>query len=199
MISNELSTIQQNSALSAELAAAMDSFLSQGGVIATLQGFVHKPVPPAKAYGRKHDDRKPKAKQKQIEQAPCPHMAGVAEAREKARIELENRIRTLAETMTLAETIRETGYSKCKLRAIAKECGFKFKRYDPTPTLKPNSVNRVADAMNVLRIKSARDRGMSRKDACAELRISASLMNRLLSEYSINFPQHRQGRKCAPS
>lgn len=182
MISNELSMIQHNSVLSAELAAAIDSFLNRGGVIARLQGFVHKPKPPAKAYGRIDDVPKPKAQRSKP-------------AEEKARTEIQNRVRLLAKTMTLAETIRETGMSKTRLRNMATSCGFQFRRYDPTPSLKPNSVNRVADAMNVVRIKAARDQGMSRKDACAELRMSSSLMKRLLSEYSVDYPVHPPGRK----
>lgn len=196
MISNELSMIQHNSALSAELAAAMDRYLNQGGVIATLEGFVHKPKPPAKAYGRIDDVPKPKAQlSKPVEKQPCDKATVLSEAEEKARTEIENSVRLLAKTMTLAETIRETGMSKTRLRNMAKACGFQFRRYDPTPTLKPNSVNRVADAMNVVRIKAARDQGMSRKDACAELRMSSSLMKRLLSEYSVDYPVHPPGRK----
>lgn len=196
MISNELSMIQHNSVLSAELAAAMDSFLNQGGVISTLEGFVHKPKPPAKAYGRISDVPKPRLQRsKPVEKKPCDKATALYEAEEKARIEIEDRVRLLAKTMTLAETIRETGMSKTRLRNMATSCGFQFRRYDPTPSLKPNSVNRVADAMNVVRIKAARDQGMSRKDACAEMRISGSLMKRLMSEYNIDFPGHRPGRK----
>ncbi|GAB7527937.1 hypothetical protein PS3A_03430 [Pseudomonas sp. 3A(2025)] len=188
--------IQHNSVLSAQLADAIDNFLNRGGVIATLQGFVHKPKPPAKAYGRIDDDLKPKVpRRKQVESKPCDNTTALSEAEQKARTEIEDSVRLLAKTMTLAETIRETGMSNTRLRNMAKACGFQFKRYDPTPSLKPNSVNRVADAMNVVRIKAARDRGLSRKDACAELRMSSSLMKRLLSEYSIDFPLHPPGRK----
>ncbi|WP_109512804.1 hypothetical protein [Pseudomonas ovata] len=195
MISNEISLIRQNSELSADLAAAMESFLNEGGTIATLHGFVHQPKPAAKAYGRNHDARKPKAQKALSEKASCVHIDALKAAKEKERIELESKVRELATRMTLAEAIRKTGISKHRLRKIAGAGGFRFLRYDPTPALKPNRADRTGDAANVALIKSARDRGLSRNEASTDLKISYALMKRLITEYAIDYPKHKPGRK----
>lgn len=117
------------------------------------------------------------------------------QAKERARADLVARIRTLAATMTLAEVQRETGLGSFALRNMARSDGFEFQPYDPTQNLKPNSADRTMDALNVIRIKDARDRGLSRHAAQVDLDISYSLMKRLLAEYGIEYPTQMPGRK----
>jgi len=195
MISPELSLIQRNKERSAVLEAEVAEFLKRGGVIGTLQGFAYKPKP----YGR----AVPAA-------APAPHRrtrqaiyAAVlkptaADEREKRDAEQIVQVRELARTMTLTDASRASGLSKHMLKRYASEGEFSFQRYIPPPDLertKPERIDPIADAMNVLRIKAARDRGLSRKAAMDLIGISNTLLERLIADYSIDFPPKRIHRK----
>ncbi|MBD8790936.1 hypothetical protein IFR09_11155 [Pseudomonas syringae] len=196
MISNDISLIQHNAPKSAELASAIAEFLAQGGVIEELPIKIHRPESEQKPYGRDHDEHKQKAARiEPPEKKPRAQASILAEAKKRSRKELEKKVSDLAEKMTLADVSRQTGISKYNLRRMASSCGFQFQQYDPTPHLKPNSIDRADDAMNVLRIKYARDRGLSRKDASDELRISYALMTRLITEYAIDYPKQKPGPK----
>lgn len=196
MISNEASLIRAKASEAAALACAIEEFLARGGEIVDLQPKTQLPKPEPRPYGRNHEARKPKpAKQLRPEKTPCPQITALAEAKEKARIESQRRVQDLAKSMTLAEVIRETGISKYNLRRMAASGGFQFQRYNPSAHLKPNSTDRINDAMNVVRIKNARDCGLSRHEASVDLKISWALMKRLITEYAIDYPKHKPGRK----
>ncbi|RMT29645.1 hypothetical protein ALP50_04469, partial [Pseudomonas syringae pv. spinaceae] len=80
----------------------------------------------------------------------------------------------------------------------AAEHRFSYKAFDPSPALacvKAERIDPVADALNVLRIKEARDRGLSRKAAKDLIGISSTLMERLLKDFAIDYPLHRIRRK----
>ena len=187
MISNELSVIQQNSALSAELAAAIDGFVKQGGVIAKLEGFVHRPKPEAKPYGRclpesPVQQAKPKSSGKEKPPAKVPEAA-------------LQKILALAPTMKVTSVERETGVSRYMLNRLAKQHGFEFKKHDPRPNLQPPQIDLVADALNVLRIKAARDKGLARKQAARAIGISHTMLERLIKDYNIEFPKRPAGSR----
>jgi hypothetical protein len=195
MISMELSTVQHNTAKSAELNAAVSDYLAQGGVICTLQGFAYQPKPAPeskpKPYGRLALGDRPKPAPKLRAARKPREPSPEAEARRRARAEKYELVRQLAATMTITQVLYRVGLSNHRLKALAAQGGFEFQTYDPTPTLKPNKVNRDADPANVSRILEARDRGLSRKAAKDELGISNTLMKRLITEYSIDYPLQR--------
>ncbi|RMU65566.1 Prophage PssSM-03, Orf52 [Pseudomonas syringae pv. syringae] len=56
------------------------------------------------------------------------------------------------------------------------------------PSLIPYQTDPVADTLNVVRIKAARDNGISRKAAVTELGLSNTLINRLIREFNIDYP-----------
>lgn len=187
MISMELSGVQHNTDKSAELAAATALFLAKGGSVDTLEGFVKKADPAAKPYGRNSAPpasgdtvpakRKPK---------PSTGASGV-----RVSEEVKARVKHLAQTLPRVRIHEATGLSGYVLNRIAEEGGFKFIRLnanDITITRKPDP---VADAINVARIKDARDRGLSQTAAFKDLQISNTLLKRLIREFAIDYPQRQ--------
>lgn len=190
MISMELSSVQHNTQKSADLAAAKEIFLANGGTIYTLEGFVQKPKPPAVPYGRKSPP------------APKPTPAAATTLKRRAAVPrikiaqlLKDRVSALAPDMTKQEIVRATGLSEYMLNRLAKECGIEYKKHDPTPFLKPPQIDPIADAMNVIRVKTARDQGLARKQAAASLGISRTLIDRLVEDYGIEYPKRPPGKR----
>lgn len=181
MISMELSGVQRNKERSQEYAAATEQFLARGGQIQVLEGYVRTAPPDAKPYGRLS--------------APEPKDAATPKTKRKALNEgvrvsqmVKDRVQQLAPTMTLAEAIKETGLSKHVLKRIADAGRFEFKQWDPATNLQEKRIDPVADALNVVRIKDARLRGLTQKSAARELGISNTLMKRLVADYQIDYP-----------
>lgn len=195
MISPELSMIQRNKERSAVLEAEVAEFLKRGGVIGTLQGFAYKPRP----YGRMGPAVAPAPHRRTraaIEAAaPKPAPAPDRAAADAAQLE---QVRQLAKTMTLSAAGRESGLSKHMLKRYSAEGGFEFQRYQPplgVNNAKTDRIDPIADAMNVLRIKEARDRGLSRNAAKNLIGISSTLMERLIADFNIDYPVARIYRK----
>ncbi|WP_249584356.1 hypothetical protein [Pseudomonas viridiflava] len=195
MISPELSMIQRNKERSAVLEAEVAKFLKRGGVIGTLQGFAYKPRP----YGRMGPavapapHRRTRAAIQAAASKPTP-----AQARADAEAVQLERVRDLAKTMTLSAAGRESGLSKHMLKRYSAEGGFEFQRYQPplgVNNAKTDRIDPIADAMNVLRIKEARDRGLSRNAAKNLIGISNTLMERLIADFNIDYPVARIYRK----
>ncbi|MCF5708935.1 hypothetical protein GIV19_16765 [Pseudomonas syringae] len=195
-MTTELSAIQRNQVESARLAEAMAEFQKRGGVVEALPGFgasntealpAHKPV--TKPYGRDFP-RQPPARQ-----IPKSKRVVAAEERANAKSAMVRKVRELAATMTKAEIMRETGLSGYTLRKLGYDYGIEFRKFDPTPFLKPNALDRSHDAANIERLVSARDRGLTRKQAMADLGISNSLMYRLIEDYGIDYPLQRVRKK----
>ncbi|MEE4332264.1 hypothetical protein V2J70_02085 [Pseudomonas alliivorans] len=196
MVTTELSAIQRNQAESARLAEAMAEFQKSGGVVEALPGFgasntkaLPERKPMAKPYGRDFPTQPP------ARQIPKSKRVVAAEERAKAKSAMVRKVRELAATMTKAEIMRETGLSGYTLRKMGYDYGIKFQKFDPTPFLKPNALDRSHDTTNVERLIDARDRGLSRKEAMVELSMSNSLMYRLIADYDINYPLQRDLKK----
>ena len=196
MISPELSMIQRNKERSAVLEAEVAEFLKSGGVIATLQGFAYKPRP----YGRMMPAATPapRRRTKEAMRAAAPPHPEPNLPRGHVSDEVVAQIRHMAQTTTITDVSRNTGISHHMLRKIAAEHRFEYKRFDPSPGLacvKAERIDPVADALNVLRIKEARDRGLSRYAAKNLIGISSTLMERLIADFNIDYPVNRIYRK----
>ncbi|MCQ2992264.1 hypothetical protein NLO72_23990 [Pseudomonas tremae] len=196
MISPELSMIQRNKERSAVLEAEVAEFLKSGGVIATLQGFAYKPRP----YGRMGAAATPapRRRTKEAMRAAAPPPPEPNLPRGHVSDEVVAQIRHMAQTTTITDVSRNTGISHHMLRKIAAEHRFEYKRFDPSPALscvKAERIDPVADALNVLRIKEARDRGLSRYAAKNLIGISSTLMERLIADFNIDYPVNRIYRK----
>ncbi|WP_122581122.1 hypothetical protein [Pseudomonas viridiflava] len=195
MISPELSMIQRNKERSAVLEAEVAEFLKRGGEIGTLQGFAYKPRP----YGRMGPAvaPAPHRRTRAAIQAAAPKPTPAQDRAAAEAIQLEQ-VRELAKTMTLSAAGRESGLSKHMLKRYSAEGGFEFQRYQPplgVNNAKTDRIDPIADAMNVLRIKEARDRGLSRNAAKNLIGISSTLMERLIADFNIDYPVARIYRK----
>jgi len=103
-------------------------------------------------------------------------------------------VRELAAT-TITNVLRQTGLSIYLLRKMARAHGFEFVPFNQSANLVPKQTDPVADAMNVVRIKAARDIGISRKAAVTELELSNTLINRLIRDFKIDYPLKGPSRK----
>lgn len=188
MISMELSSVQQNTVKSAELSAAMAQFLAQGGTIYTAKGCERKAELEAKPYGRNHA---PPVSGDTVPAKPSRKTGAVGVRASQA---IKDTVRHLSTTMTLAQARVKTGLSGYVLKRIAQEGGFEFLAWDPCINLVERHTDKIADALNVVRIKDARDRGLSKKAAIRYLGISNTLLKRLILDYNIDYPLHRPSR-----
>nr|WP_276616126.1 hypothetical protein [Pseudomonas syringae] len=195
----ELSTVQQNRERSASIDAAVDAFLAKGGEIQTLSGFPARPKP--KPYGRRNavHVRKPTPRRRTKEAMRAAAPQDAIQDRCHARAEQVEVVRKLAETMTITDVMRETGLSIYRLRKMARVHGFEFKAFSPASNLIPYQHDPVADALNVVRIKAARDRGISRKAAVRELGLSNTMIKRLIREFNIDYPLKGASERTLPS
>lgn len=162
-----------------EIEAAKVAFIASGGQIEELASrevalpFRSERVEPETVLVRKRETRQQKPEQGDL--------AMIAKrAAKDAQVSL---VRELATVMTLVQVQQETGLTTYALRNMARHNGFRF--------VNPCSVpDPVEDAANVMRIKAARDRGLSRNAARQELRMSSSHMHRLIESYAIDYPVH---------
>ncbi|WP_239987280.1 hypothetical protein, partial [Pseudomonas congelans] len=104
-------------------------------------------------------------------------------------------VRKLAATMTITNVLRQTGLSIYLLRKMALAHSFEFVPFNPSANLVPKQTDPIADAMNAVRIKAARDNGISRKAAVTELGLSNTLINRLIRHFKIDYPLKGPSRK----
>lgn len=188
MISLELSTVQQNREQSASIDAAVAAFLAKGGEIQTLSGFPAKPEP--KPYGRRNAGhvRQPLPRRRTKEALRAAAPKDMIQDRFNARFDQVEVICKLAETMTITDVMRKTDVSIYRLRKMARLHGFEYKAFSPASNLIPYQTDPVADALNVVRIKAARDRGVSQKAAVVELGLSNTMIKRLIREFNIDYP-----------
>ncbi len=182
MISMELSGVQRNEQVSAEHASAVAQFLAKGGKIQVVEGFVVTARPEAKPYGRNH------APAVTGDTVPAGPKRRTGASGVRVSEEVKARVRHVAQTLPRIRISEETGLSGYVLNRIAQEGGFKFLRLNPNDVTVTRKPDPVADALNVVRIKDARDRGLSRTAALKELQISNTLMRRLISAFDIDYP-----------
>lgn len=186
MISPELSTIQRNKERSAALKAEVAAFLTRRRDRNKKRLSVEAQTKAVRADDSSARSPAPKHRTKEALRASAPKDA--IQDRCHARAEQVEVVRKLAETMTITDVMRETSLSIYRLRKMARVHGFKYTAFVPASNLIPYQHDPVADALNVVRIKAARDRGISRKAAVVELGLSNTMINRLIREFNIDYP-----------
>lgn len=158
-------------AIAEQLAAQVDAYLAAGGNVTVGPPFNYTPRPPARFNN----------------QAPIIERK---EAGQKRRDELAKRnamVRELAKTMTYNEAAKATGIAMATLHRIAKEGDFLF-RVSEGRSGNGRKIDRNADAKKLERLVSLRDCGMSRNAVANRMGISDKLLERLIEDYSIDFP-----------
>lgn len=196
MISTELSMIQMLDPQRHELAMLQEAFLSNGGTIAVLPSPSFEPPPP-----RHEPPPRKKTKPVRRESEKMSYVDKLTRRdiereqrhtqREKEKADLIERIRTMAETMTYAQAILQTGMARRTLQRIAVENEFKFRpainNHRPRRTSEAEDVNRAE------RIKTFKEVGLSRYQAMSKLGITFRTFNHLLDKFGIDYPKARKG------
>ncbi|SUD43761.1 Uncharacterised protein [Pseudomonas fluorescens] len=150
-----------------ELAAQMAEYVARGGKIDTSGR--SKPRPEVLAS---------------LKQPPTFHRPSV-----KSYIELQvARIRNMAPTMSRRDICEKEGITLGVLKGIAGRYGITFpiRPQQPSP---PNKVDSIRDAFLVVRIGECIAAGVSRQQCCINLKISSTLLYRLIKDYEIEYPK----------
>lgn len=201
-VSTELSMIQMLDPRRHELALLQEAYLNKGGTIEVLQGpsFIPPPVrhePPPGTKTTKPKSAPPATTPVWLDKMAQRDIEREERAKERARerVELVERIKKLAETMTYAQAVACTGMSQRNLQKIAVDNGFKFRpavvrgRGD----IKRSVIDEAKDAKDAERIKVFREIGLSRNQALIAAGISYKAFNRLLTKFDIDYPKRRAG------
>lgn len=199
MISLELSSIQQKTIESANLAKAVDRFLNGGGQIieAPMRSIVHRSLSHKSAPDSK-GDRKPVHRRRTKSEVMqglraariVPDIEEALSKKERENAKNKDLVMGLAPTMTQGEVAAKTGISRRRLYSMSQAYGFTFKAAtrDTTKNLVHDRICPERDAKNVERIKAMRDLGVSQRKAAEYMQISRALFYRLVRDYSIDYP-----------
>lgn len=165
MISNHLSMVEALRPASNELAAQVQQYLAMGGEIHSGPDFGYRPESVSMHY---------------------PADFQRATVREESN-ELADRVRKLAETMTIDEAMAETGMPRGKLRGLGKRYRFNFKRAVGKWSA-PNKVQGEKEAALVKQIYECMELQMTQNKAGKHIGISTTLLKRLIRDYKIPYP-----------
>lgn len=192
MISHELSLVQRNSSASAELASLTAAYLANGGSI----GSTPTPAPAPQPYGRNALNDASRRKQRRRPGPTAYELAlEKAKAKEQAKIELADRVRVLAASMSITKAQQETGINRRKLSQLADEFGFDFQDRKANQRKRASRADQIADAIDAARIRTAQQKGLSRHQAALSLGFSRMRLDRLISAFGIDYPHSPRGRR----
>lgn len=98
------------------------------------------------------------------------------------------RIREMAPTTSRRDICDKEGITLGVLKGIAGRYGITFpiRPKQPSP---PNKVDSIRDAFMVIRIGECIAAGVSRQQCCINLKISSTLLYRLIKDYEIDYPK----------
>lgn len=153
------------------LAAQVADYFAAGGKVTVGQPFAYVPRPPARFNN----------------QAPVKERKAAAQKHRDNEARRIEQIRELAKTMTYNEAAKATGISTATLHRIAKQGDFLFKISEGRRS-NGRRIDRKTDAAKLERLVSLRDCGMTRAAVAKRMEISDKLLERLIDDYSIDFP-----------
>jgi transposase len=191
MISILQNEVERLRGASIELAHDIEAFLNSGGTIEVLEGPSFKP----RERSEPPPSEKPVKKflRRQAEVAPLPM--------EPIDILAEKRMRRVEQVMALAPTHTQTqvclalNMTSTTLRRMSQEFGFKFKKstHGGSNSLSNQQNPDVRDAQLAERITAFRDLGISRRMACSKLTISYQTLERIVTQFNIDYPKLAKG------
>jgi len=191
-VSTELNMVKENAARSYEIAMLERDFLRKGGVIEVLQGpsFVPPPArhePPPRRKAAKPLTPKAVAEPEKVTKMTLREIEREerAEIAERARAELVEQVKKLAETMNYSQAILRTGLSRKTLFSMAKEHGFKFQPAGYTR----GGVDGANDADLAKRIKAFMKAGLTRSKAMENSGLTFKPFLRILARFNIDYPK----------
>jgi len=200
-ISNDLNMVKALDPDRHALALQMSEFLEKGGTIEVLQGpsFVpppvrHEPPPTKKAKPApvKPVSALPTSTKMTLREIEQEERAAIAA---KARAELVEQVKKLAETMSYAQTMDRTGLSRKILYTMAKDHGFSFQPagYRNGWSANRGVIDEALDAKLAERIKAFLEIGLSRNQAQGQCGITFKTFVRILNKFNIDYPKRRAG------
>ncbi|MHA6195560.1 hypothetical protein ACX3YG_14440 [Pseudomonas wadenswilerensis] len=158
-------------AAAAQLSDQVAAYLAAGGKVTVGQPFNYVPRPAARFNN----------------QAPVKERKDAAQKRRDELAKRNAQVRELAKTMTYSEAAKATGIAMATLHRIAKEGDFLF-QISEGRSGNGRKIDRKADAVKLERLVYLRDCGLSRNAVAKRMDISDKLIERLISDYSIDFP-----------
>lgn len=165
MISNHLSMVEAIRPACNELSALTAQYLPRGGEVHEGPAFGYRPESVSLHYAP--DFQRPAVREESND--------------------LADRVRKLAETMTIDEVMDETGMPRGKLRGMGKRYRFNFKRAVGKWSA-PNKVHGEKEAALVKRIYECMELKMTQNKAGKHIGISTTLLKRLIRDYQIPYP-----------
>lgn len=191
MISILQNEVERQRGAAVELAHDVEAWVNSGGTIEVLEGPSFKPrersePPPSEKPAKKFLRR-------QVEAVPLPM--------EPIDILAEKRMRRVEQVMALAPTHTQTqvclalNMTSTTLRRMSQEFGFKFKKstHGGSNSLSNQQNPDARDAQLAERITAFRDLGISRRMACSKLTISYQTLERIVTQYGIDYPKLAKG------
>ena len=196
MISNHLSMVEALRPASDALAAQIAQYLAHGGQIEEAAPIGYKPKPIT--YSNQMPPSPKPFVRRRVEATLLP--AAPLDARNDRRSEKAEMVKAMAPTHTQTEVSAATGMTLRTLRDLAKDFGFSFKRaaHGGHYGEKWKAETKARDANYAERINAFKELGISRRRVCGILAISHGTLDRILSEYGIDYQKARQGKtSCA--
>jgi hypothetical protein len=199
-ISNDLNMVKELDPQRHALALQMEAYLGKGGTIEVLQGPSFKPPPARNEPPPTLKAAKPAAKtpatetvyMDKITRRDIEREERIAQ-RTKDKADHIERIRKLAQTMTYAQAVEQTGIPRRSLQRIAVEGGFHFV---PAPNGGQPRAPRINDekaAKYAERINAFKAVGLSRNQAAIQLGVTFRTFKMLLDKFDIDYPKRIAG------
>lgn len=201
-ISTDLNMVKKLDPQRHELALLQEAFLSKGGAIEVLQGpsfaplpIRHEPSPRAKQA--RHSPQKIASGPEKVDKLTLRDIEREERRMlaDKARSELVESVRKLAETMCYSQAILRTGISRKALHAMAIEHGFSFQQagYRGTASQARGVIDEAHDAKLAERIMAFKEIGLTRNQAIGQCGITFKTFVRILDKFSIEYPKCSKG------
>ncbi|MDR6163524.1 hypothetical protein [Pseudomonas fluorescens] len=203
-ISSDLNMVRELDPKRHELALLQAQWLEKGGTIAVLAGPSFEPPPKRYEPPPSKKVAKPATKPAATD---TPYMDKITRRdmereervaqRAKDKERLVDRIRKLAETMTYAQAVEQTGMSRRTLQRIAAEERIQFV---PAPNGSNPRKARITDAQAekyAERIRSFKEVGLTRNQATNQLGVTFRTFNALLDRFGIDYPKSSRGPQPA--
>ena len=185
MISHELSAVQQNEQISAELAIQIEQFLAEGGNILDLGLMEPEPL-----RRRRETEPAPRASKSAPRTAKPPKPvkekpATLAERQRVRRAELAPEVRELAKTLNARQIALRLGIGSTTLYTIAREYGILFNPGKSGAEI----IAEARDKVFADRLRALQQIGLTKREACMRSGIGYRAFNRVCKAFNLHFPE----------
>lgn len=117
--------------------------------------------------------------------------------RAKEKSDHLERIRKLAETMTYAQAVEQTGIARRSLQRLAVDGGFQFQPAENGSNPRKARISDEQAAKYADRIRAFKEIGLTRNQATTQLGVTFRTFNKLLERFDIDYPKSTRGPQPA--